>query len=352
MEPKMHNHDVVVIGASAGGLQATKVLIAALPAKLRASVFIVMHIGRTSYLADILRKVSNLPVSQAANGEAVEPGRIYVASPGRHLLLHDSHILLRRGPRENLARPAIDSLFRSAAASFAGRVIGVVLSGALNDGTAGLGAIKRCGGVAIVQDPDDAMVPEMAMSALKHVDVDCSVPIARMGEALLRFVAEPAGATPEIPIDIRLEAAVAAQEPGEIVSEDGLGERAPFSCPECQGTLWEIADPGMLRYRCRVGHAFTAEAALAAKSDEVDGLLWKLARSHEERSALAQRTAERERMLAHYNLADRLDARAQEYRRDAELVRRLLMNHNRAIGPEAAEDRAAVGVAGEEEQRR
>ena len=311
-----------------------------------------MHIDRTSYLAEILHKVSNLPVSQAANREAVEPGRIYVASPGRHLLLHDSHILLRRGPRENLARPAIDSLFRSAAASFAGRVIGVVLSGALNDGTAGLHAIKRCGGLAIVQDPDDAMVPEMAMSALKHVDVDCSVPIARMGEVLLRFVAEPAGATPEIPIDIRLEAAVAAQELGEIVSEDRLGEPAPFSCPECQGTLWEIADPGMLRYRCRVGHAFTAEAALAAKSDEVDGLLWKLARSHEERSALAQRSAERERMLAHYNLADRLDARAQEYRRGAELVRRLLMNHNRAIGPEAAGDRAAVGVAGEEEQRR
>jgi two-component system chemotaxis response regulator CheB len=273
MEPKMHNHDVVVIGASAGGLQATEVLIAALPAKLRAAVFIVMHIGRTSYLAEILHKVSNLPVSQAANGEAVEPGRIYVAPPERHLLLHDSHILLRRGPRENLVRPAIDPLFRSAAASFGGRVIGIILSGALNDGTAGLRAIKRCGGIAIVQDPDDARVPEMPLSALKQVDVDCSVPIARMGEALLRFVAEPAGATPAIPIDVRLEAAIAAQELGEMVSEDGLGEPASFSCPECQGTLWEIDDPSVLRYRCRVGHAFTAETVLGAKSDEVDGLL-------------------------------------------------------------------------------
>src|SRR5262249_59710213 len=187
------------------------------------------------------------------NGERVEAGRVYVAPPERHLLLHDSHVLLRRGPRENLVRPAIDPLFRSAAASFGGRVIGVILSGALNDGTAGLHAIKRYGGIAIVQDPDDAPVPEMAVSALKHVDVDCSVPIARMGEVLLRFVAKPAGATPAIPIDVRLEAVIAAQELGEMVSEDRLGEPAPFSCPECQGTLWEIADPSMLRYRCRVG---------------------------------------------------------------------------------------------------
>lgn len=351
MDAKTHNHDVVVIGASAGGLEATKALITALPAKLPAAVFIVIHIGRTSYMAEILDKVSHLPVSRAVNGERVEAGRVYVAAPDHHLLLHNSHVLLRRGPRENLARPAIDPLFRSAAASFGGRVIGVVLSGALNDGTAGLRAIKRCGGIAIVQDPDDALVPEMALSALKHVDVDCSVPIARMADVLLRFVAEPAGATPEIPIDVRLEAAIAAQEFGEMVNEDRLGDPAPFSCPECNGTLWEIDDPGVLRYRCRVGHAFTAEATLAAKSDEVDGLLWKLARSHEERSALARRTAERERTHAHHNLADHLEARAEEYQKDAELVRRLLMNHNRATGPEGAEEREAAGIAREEEQR-
>jgi two-component system chemotaxis response regulator CheB len=282
MNSPSHNHDIIVIGASAGGLQPLRQLMKGFPADLRAAVFVVLHIGASSHLAQILDRSGALPVRRAGQGDRI---RVYVAAPGRHLLLHDQHLLLRRGPRENMARPAIDPLFRSAACSFGGRVIGVVLSGALNDGAAGLLAIKRCGGIAVVQDPDDAAVPEMSQSALGRVEVDHRVPIAEMSGLLVKLVGEPAGKTPEIPVEIRLEAAIAAQEHGEMVNEDRLGRPSRFSCPECHGALWEIADANMLRFRCRVGHAFTAQAMLAAHNDEIDRLLWILLRSHEERGA-------------------------------------------------------------------
>jgi two-component system chemotaxis response regulator CheB len=190
-------HDIVVIGASAGGLQALQRLLSDLPANLPAAIFIVLHMGASSHLAQVLGRSAVLPVSPAKSGQPIERGRIYVAVPGVHLLLHDEHILLRRGPRENLARPAIDPLFRSAACAFGARVIGVVLSGSLNDGTAGLRAIKQCGGIAIVQDPMDAAVPDMPRSAQRYVDTDHTVPIDALGDLLVRLVREPAGETPD-----------------------------------------------------------------------------------------------------------------------------------------------------------
>jgi two-component system, chemotaxis family, protein-glutamate methylesterase/glutaminase len=203
-------HDIVVIGASAGGLQPLQRLLADLPADLPAAVFIVLHIGATSHLAEVLDRIATVPVLRAKSGQPIEPGRIYVAVPGVHLLLHDQHILLRRGPRENLVRPAIDPLFRSAACTFGGRVIGVVLSGALNDGTAGLRAIKQCGGLAVVQQPNDAAVPDMPLSALAYAEIDHVAPVSRLGGLLARLVRQPAGETPTIPLEIRLEAAIAA----------------------------------------------------------------------------------------------------------------------------------------------
>jgi two-component system chemotaxis response regulator CheB len=230
---------------------------------------------------------------------------------------------LRRGPRESLARPAIDPLFRSAACSFGARVIGAVLTGALNDGTAGLAAIKRCGGIAVVQDPADAAVPDMPPSARTHVAVDHCLPLAGMGALLARLAAEPAGETPEIPMDIRLEAAIAAQELAGMTTEDRLGTPSRFGCPECHGTLWEIADGDMLRYRCHVGHAFTADVMLAAQ-DDGERMLWSLLRSHQERAELVRRMAERERAHKRHNAAARLQERAREYDEDAELVRSIL----------------------------
>src|SRR6185312_13861994 len=173
-------------------LDALRILLGDLPPDLPASVFVVLHVGATSHLASILDKVSTLPVTPAESGAFIERARVYVATPGKHLLLHDDHILLRRGPRENHSRPAIDALFRSAAASCGSRVIGVLLSGSLSDGTAGLRAIKRCGGVAIVQKPEEALVPSMPRSAQRHVDIDHVRSAAGMAALLVGLAREPA----------------------------------------------------------------------------------------------------------------------------------------------------------------
>jgi two-component system chemotaxis response regulator CheB len=319
----VRGHDTVVIGASEGGLQALQTLVQALPGDLPAAIFIVLHIGIRSHLVEILEKKSTLPIFAATSGTPIREATITIASPGKHLLIHDGHTLVRRGPRENMARPAIDPLFRTAAASRGGRVIGVVLSGNLNDGTAGLRAIKRCGGLAVVQDPEDAAVPSMARSALRHVDVDHVVPIDRMAGLLAELVRRPAAPMPEIPLDIRLEAILAAQETGTMELEEKLGDLSPFTCPECSGTLWEIKDGSMLRYRCHVGHAYTAEAVLTAQQAEIGKMLEGLVRSHQERAALVRRMAEQERSLQNERLARMFEDRAKGYEEDAEAVRGL-----------------------------
>jgi two-component system chemotaxis response regulator CheB len=300
-----------------------------LPTGLPATIFVVMHLGSASHLAAILDKAGPLPVVNAESGVSFERGHVYVAVPGKHLLLHDNHMLLRRGPRENRARPAIDPLFRSAAATFRGRVIGIVLSGSLADGTAGLRAIKRCGGMAVAQDPEDAAVPFMPQSAVRYVDVDHVVGIKAMGPLLCALTRQPAGPTPEVPLEIRLESAIAAQELAEMKADDILGKPSRFTCPECHGTLWEIEDGSMLRYRCHVGHAYAADTVLASQSEEIDRLLGTLLRSHQERAALARRMADHERNNGRTRLADLLASRAGDYEEDAELVRTLIRNGGR-----------------------
>jgi two-component system chemotaxis response regulator CheB len=316
--------DIILIGGSAGALKALCELLQELPPDLPAAIFIVLHLGESSMLADVLGRRSALPVVAARNGAAVEPGHIYVGVPGLHLLLHDDHILLRRGPRENGARPAVDALFRSAAANFGSRVIGVVLSGALSDGTTGLRAIKRCGGLAVVQTPQEAAAPSMPLSALRHADVDHVSPVADMPALLARLTRQAAGPSPEVPAEIRLEAALAAQELADMRVDDRLGTVSPFTCPECHGALWEIGDRPMLRFRCHAGHAYAADAVLAAHDEEVDRLLGALQRAHQERAALTRRLAEQERAEERHQLAERLETRAREYEDDARLVMALI----------------------------
>lgn len=324
MQRTLLTRDVIVIGGSSGGLEALRHLLSILPDDLPAAVFVVIHLGETSILTTVLRRHSALPVVAAQSGVGFERGTVYVGVPGVHLLLHDDHILLRRGPRENYSRPAIDALFRSAAASLGPRVIGVVLSGALSDGTTGLRAIKRCGGVAVVQDPEEALVPSMPRSALRNADVDYVRKVDDMPVLLARLAREPAGPSPEVPIDIRLEAAIAAQELADMKVDDVLGKISPFTCPECHGALWEIHDGPMLRFRCHVGHAFTADAVLAAQGDEIERMLGTLQRAHQERAALVRKMANQERAGERHNLADQLETRAREYEEDARLVLKLM----------------------------
>ncbi len=332
--------DILVIGGSSGGLEALRTLVRGFEADLPASVFVVLHLGNSSQLPHILDKSGPLPAVPAKSGERFEHGKVYVAVPGCHLMLHDGHILLRRGPRENLSRPAIDPLFRSAAASFGGRVVGVVLSGALSDGTAGLSAIKRCGGVAVVQDPADALVPGMPRNALRHVEADHVCRIKDMSQLLARLVRQPAGATPDIPLDIRIEAAIAAQELLDMRADDMLGTPSRFTCPECHGALWEIEDGSMLRFRCHVGHAFSADSVLASQGEEIDRLLGTLLRSHQERAALANRMAKHERANARNALAEHLESRARDYEHDVKIMRKLLRSGEAGSGrtPERGEE--------------
>jgi two-component system chemotaxis response regulator CheB len=330
--PSARNRSVIVIGASAGGVEGLKKIVSDLPADLPAAVFIVVHVGQVSYLPGILQRVAALKTSVAENGARVETGNIYVAPPGAHLLLHDDHMMLRRGPRENLARPAIDPLFRSAALSYGASVIGVVLSGALSDGTAGLRAIKTVGGLAVVQHPKDALVPSMVESALRYAEIDHCEPAAKLGGLLAKLAAEPAGETLPAPPAVRLEAAIAAQEHASMQEADRLGELSVFTCPECHGPLWEIEDGDMLRYRCHTGHAFTADAVMEAQAIEADEILWSLLRTHQQRAEFARRAAERERTKDRSGLASEFGKRAREYEADAAVIERILESRRLQAG--------------------
>ncbi|MDX8523661.1 chemotaxis protein CheB [Mesorhizobium sp. MSK_1335] len=325
------NHNIVVIGASAGGIEPLKRIVGDLPADLPAAVFVVVHIGQVSYLPEILDRAGALDAISAGNGAAFRTGCIYVAPPGFHLLLHDGHMLLRRGPRENLARPAIDPLFRSAALSYGASVIGVLLSGSLSDGTAGLRAVKAVGGLTVVQHPEDTLVPAMVESALHYVEVDHCLPAAQIGPLLAELVAEPAGESFRPPAAVRLEAAIAAQEHSTMKDEDRLGQLSVFTCPECHGPLWEIEDGDMLRYRCHTGHAFTADAVMEAQATEADEILWSLLRSHQQRAEFARRMAERQRTKDRSGLAAEFVKRAQEYDSDAALIGRILESRREQV---------------------
>jgi two-component system, chemotaxis family, protein-glutamate methylesterase/glutaminase len=313
-----HSRNIVVIGGSAGGLAVIRHLAASLPADLPATVFVVLHGGTSTGLAKAIER-RRMAVSVASDGTEFERGRMYVAPVGAHLLLHDGHMLVRRGPRENRARPAVDPLFRSAACSYGGRVIGIVLSGGLDDGTAGLSAIKQCGGITVVQDPDDAEAGGMPRNALRFVEIDHVSSAGDLPALVAGLVRQPAGASAPAPLSIRLEAAVAAQEPGAMDIVDQIGTRSRFSCPECGGVLWEV-EQGPTRFRCHIGHAFGAETLADSQQAEIELALNKLLRSHREHVALLRRASER----VSPGVAKILNERAGGYESDAAIIERLL----------------------------
>ena len=265
----MPDHGIVVVGASAGGVEALVDLAASLPSDLSAAVFVVLHLPATgtSALPEILRRQGPLPAAHVRDGEPIQPGRIYVAPPDHHVLLRTGHVHLSRGPRENGHRPAVDPLFRSAAREYATRVIGVVLSGALDDGTAGLLAIKSRGGVAVVQNPEDALYPGMPGNALEHAQVDHVLAAASMGKLLTRLLADLAEPPADpAPTGMRVEVEMEGFSM-EAFEGNHPGRPSGFSCPDCNGVLWQIRDGGLERYRCRVGHAWSPESLLTQQSE-------------------------------------------------------------------------------------
>jgi two-component system chemotaxis response regulator CheB len=282
-------HDIVVVGTSAGGLETLDELIGQLPGKLAASVFIVQHLPSGDSGAALTRRLSRhkaFDVKLAKEGERFKRGRIYVAPSDSHLLLKTDTMLVRKGARENRSRPAIDPLFRSAAVAHGARVIGVLLTGMLDDGTAGLIAIKKCGGVTVVQDPADAAYPRMPQSALDNLDVDFCVPIGEMGRLLVRLISKPLSKTRRVPRDIRTEAEIAERVLSDVEQVNGLGDLVPYNCPNCGGVLWEMEASKAKRYRCHTGHSFTQETLLASQSEKIEEMLWISLRMFEERKNL------------------------------------------------------------------
>lgn len=328
----MATRDTIVIGASAGGVQALSALVRALPGDLPAAVFIVLHIPADvpSVLPEILARDSALPVTHAKHGEPIEHGRVYVALPDHHLLLEGHRIKLVHGPKENLHRPSIDALFRSAALWAGPRAIGVILTGARDDGTLGMRTIKQRGGLTIVQDPLEAPFASMPMNVLRSITVDYSLPVREIGpllETLSRQAVADERGYP-VPEDVEIEARIAGQEmdAGELIaSVEKLGQVSKLTCPDCHGALWEIRDADILRFRCHVGHAYSAESLSDGQAQTLEMALWSAVRALEEQMILARRIVERARNANQKLVAQNFEKRAQEAETSSSAIRQLLL---------------------------
>lgn len=323
----MPSHDIIVIGGSTGSIQVLKRLCAGLPGDLPAAVFVVVHVGAEGHnlLADILDGCGPLPVSTAKDGEPIERGRIYVAAADHHLLLWDGMIRLGRGPRENMTRPAIDPLFRSAAAGYGSRVVGVVLSGQLNDGSAGLAAVKQCGGLAVVQNPSDAEAGDMPRSALLSCGVDYEAPTSDLAALLARLAREPAGPLVAAPPGIALEAGFALGQASDSPTLRQIATPCTISCPACGGVLSEVHDQHPLRFRCQIGDAYTAECLDHEQSGPTHEALGVALRTLEARATLMERMVQDAWAKGHNRTASQYEERAREYRRDVETIRQFML---------------------------
>jgi two-component system, chemotaxis family, protein-glutamate methylesterase/glutaminase len=291
----MQRKDIIVIGTSSGGIDALKELVSGLPRDLKAAIFITLHVAPYSLgiLPEILERAGDLPAANARDWERFEPGRIYVAPPDRHLLVEGSgHTRITRGPRENRFRPAVDPLFRSAAHAFGPRVVGVVLTGWLDDGTAGLYAVKERGGTAAVQHPDDAFAPAMPLNAIKHVEVDHILPLKEIAPLLVRLSETHAAEEGAYPVSDKLKTEVKiAREDNAI--ESGvmrLGEPSNYACPECHGVLLQLKEGRGVRFRCHTGHAYSVDSLLAEITDKTEDSLWTTIRALEEGALFMRRS--------------------------------------------------------------
>ena len=333
--------DIIVIGASAGGISALSKLVATLPAAFAAAVFVTIHIPEhsRSALPKILSQKGHLPALNPIDGEEIQLGRIYVAPPDRHMLIKRDFVHLVRGPRENGARPSVDPMFRTAARAYGKRVIGVVLSGALDDGTAGLMAIKKQGGLTIVQDPDEALYDGMPRSAIAHGAADHILAVSEIADLLMRLVEEPLeeGGNEPLSDEMEQETDIAELDLSALHSIDKPGRPSRFSCPECHGVLWEI-DDDIVRFRCRVGHAYSPETLLAEQSNSIDVALWAGLRALEENAALMSRMANKMREQGSGRSAVRFDERADGALVQAETLRRLILGREPVNAEEARTD--------------
>jgi two-component system, chemotaxis family, protein-glutamate methylesterase/glutaminase len=353
----MPGHDLIVVGASAGGVEAVSSLIAGLPDDLPAAVCVVVHLrpDAQSRLSNIVARLTSLPVVPARHGTLLQAGTIYIAVPDLHLLVErdekgEGVLRVIRGPRENRARPAVDPLFRSAALAYGPRVIGVVLSGALDDGTAGLWTVKDRGGIAVVQEPEDASVSSMPASAIAEVEVDHVAPVSKMGALLARLAREPVrmSATPpgEEPVDeLEREVGITALDDDFHQETARYGRPSRYSCPECGGVLWDVTGKGPFRFRCEVGHAHSAASLGEAQTEVVEAAMWAALRALEDKADLARKRSAKatERGVATYAAGFSVQEEAAE--QHAAALRALLRLDGRTgIRPRTGQEEASEPI--------
>jgi two-component system, chemotaxis family, protein-glutamate methylesterase/glutaminase len=286
---------VVVIGTSMGGRDALMTLVGGLPQDLDAAILIVQHMAADTsgnVLVESLSKSAKLECAHACDGEKIRRNRIYVAPSDNHLLIAKGRIIVSKGARENRSRPAIDPLFRSAAVAYRSKVIAILLTGYLDDGTAGLIAVKRCGGICVVQDPADAAYPDMPRNAVNNLKVDHCVPLTSIAQLLVRLILQAPPKSIPVPDDIVLEAKIAERVLSDVTAVEDLGDQVPYNCPNCGGVLWKVKKGPIRRYRCHTGHAFTAAVLLAEQTKKIEETLWTALRMFEERKNLLNTMAD------------------------------------------------------------
>lgn len=342
----MPGHDIIVVGASAGGVEALCQLVPLLPPDLPAAVFIVLHISSqgTSVLPQILNRAiakrhknSTLKAVHPQDGEEIVHGRIYIAPPDRHLLVKDGYIRLARGPRENCNRPAVDPLFRTAARAYGRRVVAVILSGTLDDGTAGLMAVKQRGGVAIVQKPESALYSGMPDNAIENVEVDHILPVAEIAAMLTLLAHQPVEENGEdaVSSDLEIESDMAELELGAMQNSNRPGTPSPFGCPDCGGVLWELEQQKLTHFRCRTGHAYSVHSLLAAQTHAQEEAMWNALRALEEKAALTKRMAQQANDRSQLYSAQRFEEQANVAHERAAILRELLLKSGDGNGYKA-----------------
>jgi two-component system chemotaxis response regulator CheB len=322
---------IIVIGASSGGFEALKKIVQSLPKDFNASIFIVWHMSPDirGILPQVFNRFDTVYAAHAYDKELIKPNRIYIAPPDHHLLVEEGKVRVTHGPKENRFRPAIDPLFRSAAYAYGNRVIGVILSGALDDGTAGLWVVKHYGGIAIVQDPNDAEVPSMPQNAMREVDVDHSVAVTELPALLIKLANEKTAKNINAMKDekTKTEIDIAAEENALKRVVMNLGELSPFACPECHGVLSKIKEGALTRFRCHTGHAYSVDTLLSFISEKIEDSLYNAIRGMDESIMLLNHIGDHYAEVNHSRLAALYFQKAKEAEARSALVRKAVLSN-------------------------
>lgn len=340
----MANRDILAIGTSAGGVEALAFLAKRFHPQFPASVLVTIHVPSQSRstLDELLSRAGPLPAQFASDGDVLKKGRIYIAPSNRHLIVDGHRLVLGEGARENHARPAVDPMLRSAAVCCGARAVGVVLTGTLSDGASGLWAVKRAGGISVVQDPKDAEFSEMPFTALNRAQPDYVVRLSDMPALLDSLVHQQAGDVKPVPRSLQFEVDIARGAHGTMDEMDGIGRRSVLACPDCGGVMWEINEGELSRFRCHVGHAYTAEMMSLALDENLQRALASAERALEERLALARKLNKQALDAGHRLLAEIWAERTREFEREMEIIRASIRRMDQLAADIDAAKRAAA----------